>query len=109
MCNNILQCVLMNIYVAIYFHKFLVPSRHDLKIVDWDVKPQPKPTKQISRKNRKRKSLSKIKWVYSNYTLSEYTVKFLNLRRPKNFAVNYLKFKQRGQTLGCFVKMMQME
>ena len=25
---------------------------------------------------------------------------------PENFAVIYLKFKQRGQTLGCFVKKM---
>ena len=37
------------------------------------------------------------------------TVKFLNFRTPKNFAVIYLKFKQRGQTLGYFVKMVQME
>ena len=33
------------------------------------------------------------------------TVKFLNFRTPENFAVIYLKFKQRGQTLGYFVKM----
>ena len=32
------------------------------------------------------------------------TVKFQNLRTPENFAVIYLKFKQRGQTLGYFVK-----
>ena len=31
------------------------------------------------------------------------------LRMPENFAVTYLKFKQRGKTLGYFVKMMQME
>ena len=31
------------------------------------------------------------------------TVKFLNFRTPENFAVIYLKFKQRGQTLGYFV------
>ena len=37
------------------------------------------------------------------------TVKFLNFRTPKNFAAIYLKFKRNGQTLGCFVKMMQME
>ena len=38
-----------------------------------------------------------------------YTVKFLNFRTPENFAVIYLKFKQRGETLGYFVKKMQME
>ena len=32
------------------------------------------------------------------------TVKFLNFRTQENFAVNYLKFKQRIQTLGYFVK-----
>ena len=32
------------------------------------------------------------------------TVKFLNFPTPENFAVIYLKFKQRGQTLGYFVK-----
>ena len=37
------------------------------------------------------------------------TVKFLNFRTPENFAVIYLKFKQRGQTLVCFIKKMQME
>ena len=35
------------------------------------------------------------------------TVKFLNFRTPKFFAVSYLKFKQRGQTIGYFVKMVQ--
>ena len=40
---------------------------------------------------------------------SKLTVKFLNFRTPKNFAVMYQKFKPRGQTLGYFVKMMQME
>ena len=39
----------------------------------------------------------------------EKAVKFLNFRMPKNFAVIYLKFKQRGQALGYFVKMMQMQ
>ena len=38
-----------------------------------------------------------------------YTVKFLNFRMPENFAVIYLKFKQRGQTLGYFVKKTKME
>ena len=38
-----------------------------------------------------------------------HTVKFQNVRTPENFAVIYLKLKQRGQTLGYFVKMMQME
>ena len=28
---------------------------------------------------------------------------------PENFAVNYLKFKQRGQIIECFVQKMQME
>ena len=37
------------------------------------------------------------------------TVNFLKFWTPKNFAVIYLKFKQRGQTIGYFVKMMQME
>ena len=32
------------------------------------------------------------------------TVKFLNFRMSENFAVIYIKFKQRGQTLGCFIK-----
>ena len=31
------------------------------------------------------------------------TVKFQNFRTPESFAVIYLKFKQRGQTLGYFV------
>ena len=35
------------------------------------------------------------------------TVKFLNFRTPENFAVIYLKFKQRGQTLWFFIKKMQ--
>ena len=35
------------------------------------------------------------------------TVKFLNFQAPENFAVIYLKFKQRGQTLGHFLKKMQ--
>ena len=34
----------------------------------------------------------------------ELTVKFLNFKTPENFAVIYLKFKQRGKTLGYFVK-----
>ena len=37
------------------------------------------------------------------------TVKFLNFRTPKIFAVSYLNFKQSGQTLGYFVKMVQRE
>ena len=37
------------------------------------------------------------------------TVKFLNFRTPENFAAFYLKFKQRGQSLGYFIKIMQME
>ena len=32
------------------------------------------------------------------------TVKFLNFRTPEIFAVNYLKFKQIGKTLGYFIK-----
>ena len=37
------------------------------------------------------------------------TVKFLNFRTPENFAVNYLKFKKRGQSFVYFVKKIQME
>ena len=37
------------------------------------------------------------------------TLKFLNFGMPEIFAVIHLKFKQRGQTLWYFVKMMQME
>ena len=37
------------------------------------------------------------------------TVKFLNFRTQENLAVIYLKFKQKAQTLGYFVKKMQME
>ena len=40
--------------------------------------------------------------------LLQLTVKFLNFRMPENFAVNYLKFKKRGQSFGYFVKKMQM-
>ena len=40
---------------------------------------------------------------------NSYTVKFLNFGMPKNIAVIYFKLKRRGQTLGYFVKMMQME
>ena len=43
--------------------------------------------------------------VYTN----KLTIEFLNFRMPENFAVIYLKFKQRGQTLGYFVKKMQMD
>ena len=32
------------------------------------------------------------------------TVNFLNFRTPENFAVKYLKFKQRGQRLGNLKK-----
>ena len=32
------------------------------------------------------------------------TLKFLNFRTPENYAVIYLKFKQRSQILGYFVK-----
>ena len=39
----------------------------------------------------------------------KYTVKFLNFRTPENFAVNYVKLKQRGQTIEYFVQKMQME
>ena len=44
------------------------------------------------------------------YKCRKCTVKFLNFRTPESFAVIYLKFKQRGQTLGYFAKKkMQME
>ena len=42
-------------------------------------------------------------------SVSDITVKFRNFRKPENFAVVYLKFKQRGQTLGYFFKRIQME
>ena len=35
-------------------------------------------------------------------------VKFLSFGSPENIALIYLKFKQRGRTLGCFVEKMQM-
>ena len=34
----------------------------------------------------------------------KFTIKFRNFQKPENSAVIYLKFKQRGQTLGYFVK-----
>ena len=37
------------------------------------------------------------------------TVIILSFWTPENFVVIYLKFKQRGKTLGYFVKKMQME
>ena len=37
------------------------------------------------------------------------TVKFLNFLTPENFVVIYLKFKQRSQAFGYFIKKMQME
>ena len=49
--------------------------------------------------------------IYSSHVVRKhimFTVKFLNFRIPENFAVIYLKFKQRGKT-GYFVKKMQME
>ena len=42
-------------------------------------------------------------------SMTKITIKFLNFRMPENFAVIYLKIRQRGQTLGYFVKKMQME
>ena len=33
-----------------------------------------------------------------------YIVKFLNFRMQENLAIIYLKFKQRGQTIGNFIK-----
>ena len=40
----------------------------------------------------------------SSNTTTQSTVKFLNFWTPENFTVICLKFKQRGQTLGYFVK-----
>ena len=37
------------------------------------------------------------------------TVKFLNFRTPENIAVIYLKFKQRLQIIGNFIKKVQIE
>ena len=42
-----------------------------------------------------------------NQGIISLTVKFLNFRTPEYFAVNYLKFKKRGQSFGYFVKKMQ--
>ena len=39
----------------------------------------------------------------------KYCEVLLNFRTPENFAVIYQKFKQKAQTLGYFVKKMQME
>ena len=55
-----------------------------------------------------------ILWVITaNILLSESSLwnyrKFRNFRTLENFAVIYPKFKQRGQALGYFVKMMQMK
>ena len=44
-----------------------------------------------------------------NFTLEKNTVKFLNFRTPENFAVFYLKFKQKAQTFGHFAKKMKIE
>ena len=58
---------------------------------------------------------STIVWVQANFSVSynlcyiKSTVKFLNFRTAENFALIYLKFKQRGQSLGYLVKKMQME
>ena len=46
--------------------------------------------------------------VYSSFLIM-CTLNILNFRTPKIFAVSYLKFKQKGQTLGNFVKMVQKE
>ena len=46
---------------------------------------------------------------YMGLKLPKATVKFLNFRTPKILAVSYLKFKQGGQTLGYFVKMVKRE
>ena len=37
------------------------------------------------------------------------TVKFLNFRTTENFALINIKFKQRGQNLGYFIKKIQIE
>ena len=47
--------------------------------------------------------------VYYHQIPALNTVKFINFRTPENFAAIYLKFKQRGKTLGYFLKKMQME
>ena len=46
---------------------------------------------------------------FSACTVTGATVKFLNFWTPENFAVINLNFKPRGQTLGYFTKMVQME
>ena len=50
--------------------------------------------------------------IYSSHVVRKhmmFTVKFLNFWTPENFVVINLEFKQRGKTLGYFVKKMQME
>ena len=45
----------------------------------------------------------------TNIQTHYHIVKFLNFRMPENFAVIYLILKKRGQTLGYFIKMVQMD
>ena len=49
--------------------------------------------------------------AHQKICISKYraTVKFLNFGTPENFDVIFLRFKQRGQNLGYFVKKMQMK
>ena len=42
--------------------------------------------------------------MHNGATPSASIVRFLNFRTPENFAVIYLKFKQKAQTLGYFIK-----
>ena len=44
-----------------------------------------------------------------NVSHNQFTVKFLNFWMTENFAINNLKFKQRDQSLGYFIKEMQVE
>ena len=43
------------------------------------------------------------------WRINKTTIKFLNFLTPENFAVIYLKFKGRGQSLRYFVKKVQMK
>ena len=90
------------------------------------------PTIYVLSKNKKKKShFSSENYIFYNREIFQYiartclrnddwhpwdiddtcrtTVMILNFRTPENYAVNYLKFKQRGQTIEYFVQKMQME
>ena len=56
----------------------------------------------------KSKNIKSYDMTVSGYVKQNFSnIKFLNFWTSENFAVIYLKFKQRSQTLGSFVKKMQ--